>query len=225
MPFEDPPVWSSTYQRSFNIFGRVWDGNGCNSQKKIQLVAPDFVAAIVRADGHGKSFANTLGLARLELQRTEERVETLIPALIITWYTGSKLSGSVNNIFPHIVPELHFRNDKFQLWDGRGPVISSPKVRGNLTRIEISGIVKSRSIGQNTCRVDHDDFPYFCDQLTVGDIVITGPKSSAADFIIKLGPKFVLECQLKTGEQVLSKKMVDDEVSKSVAMNSQAFLF
>ncbi len=95
----------------------------------------------MRADGHGKSFANTLWLARLELQCTEESVETLIPALIITWYTGSKLSGSINNISPHIVPECHFRNvqiDKFQLWDGRGPVISSSKVRGTLKTREIS---------------------------------------------------------------------------------------
>lgn len=56
--------------------------------------------------------------------------------------------------------------------------------------------------------------------MEVGDLVITGAKSSAADIIVKVGGKFVIELQIKSGIHKLSYV----QVKKSVVNCSSDFI-
>lgn len=139
--------------------------------------------------------------------------------MLLTWHSYSKFKYS-NDIFPFVVPNnlLSDTNIDLHLWQSRGPVFAK---YGRLTDHDIDVIVASRTMGSNTCHLPFHKISYFCSKLEVGDIVMTGDKSSSADVIIKVGETQFIECQFKSGKQRLTLSHVNLEINKSITEHSQ----
>lgn len=201
------------YLRSFNIFANI------NEDGKVHLIAPEFVRCIVHKESVS-SWTNTLKFFQ-SYMHPPKYFEFVIPQMANVWLCISDWMCEKPLLFPYIIPDNVLQSTnihKLNIWEKRGPVIQNT---GQLSRDSIASIVRRRSI-EESCRLSRKDFGYFCDQLQVGDLVVTGQKSSAADVIVKAGEKFVIEIQIKTGEQ-LSLRDVETEVNKSVVRDSPDF--
>lgn len=94
---------------------------------------------------------------------------------------------------------------------------------GNLRIDEINFITAAKSIKGNFKKLDRVYFEHFCNKLSIGDTVITGKCSVAADIIIKVAEKLGIEIQCKSGLQKLTLGDVKKEVHKSVVKSSTDF--
>ena len=65
------------------------------------------------------------------------------------------------------------------------------------------------------------DMGHFLDQLEIGTMVWNGAKSSICDVFTKVGKKFVIEFQLKSGKTKYTRKNVTDEAKKSVVFKCE----
>ena len=202
---------ASMYLRSFNIFASpVGD--------KIRIITPQFVHRIVMA--RKMAIKDILKFRKVQFSRSE-LMEEVVAYLACLW-NSTNVADPTIPLFPHIIPQklTQLYMLKCILWKNRGPVIAN---NGNLTIPDIDTIVAERSIGNNTKKLSKDNLGYFCQKLALGDVVVTGKKSAAADIIIKLAENMVIEIQCKSGEQILNCQDVQREVMKSVAKISKGF--
>ena len=65
------------------------------------------------------------------------------------------------------------------------------------------------------------DMGHFLDQLEIGTMVWNGAKSSICDVFTKVGKKFVIEFQLKSGKTKYTRKNATDEAKKSVVFKCE----
>jgi hypothetical protein len=87
----------------------------------------------------------------------------------------------VKHLFPHLIPRKFTASvtlKKLTQWGSRGPVVH---INGKLRYGEIDDIVAKRNVGKNTRQLRINDLEYYCKKLSLGDIVVTGDHSTAAD--------------------------------------------
>lgn len=119
--------------------------------------------------------------------------------------------------FPHLIPEGVCSGEGFHLYQStkRGPKVNKKGILSvkemNIMRnegVEFKKVLPPILLGD------------FYDELELGEINLLGRQSSSCDLVVKIEHKLVLELQIKSGKQKLSRKEVEEEVSKSVVVVS-----
>jgi len=138
--------------------------------------------------------------------------EYAIPDVALVYQHLQDFSGPIV-WFPGLLDQIS--DSKLILWESRGPVIQK---KGKMTQAEIKATVHSLGVTNSEKILKTEDLELFLDELATGQMVLSGHRSATADIFVKVGPKKIIEFQLKAGKQQLSKKSIKEEIKKSASL-------